>query len=309
MMHPTATNATAEMESEIMSEMNIASKQLLVLRRGRTLTLGVIVLSIAFWARLSVAQQAGPKTFSSAGEAAQSLFLAVRNEDEYAVEAILGAGKEVTSSNDDIEDKLERERFTQKYQEMHRMVLEADGKTVLYIGAENWPFPIPLVSKNGRWHFDSDAGAQEIVFRQIGVNETSAIEVCRAFAAARKRQSKSIDDDQINQYAQGLAVHPPKAGASLEKNSSPFHGYYFRTASEQQPYPGQQGSTYVLDTTKTSSVLLVAVPAEYGASGLMTFIVTSDGAVYQRNLGSNTANLAPAVLKEHNARSTWQAVR
>ena len=91
------------------------------------------------------------------------------------LEAILGAGTEVTSSNDDVEDKLERERFSQKYQEMHRLVREPDGLTVLYIGAENWPFPIPLVSKNGAWYFDSDSGLEEILFRTVGENEVTAI--------------------------------------------------------------------------------------------------------------------------------------
>ena len=83
--------------------------------------------------------------------------------------------KEVTSSSDDVEDKLEREQFSRKYQEMHRLVQEPDGSTLLYIGAENWPFPIPLVSKNGAWHFDSETGTQEIKFRRIGENEATAI--------------------------------------------------------------------------------------------------------------------------------------
>src|ERR1700740_3495681 len=135
----------------------------------------------------SVGQTPQPKTFSSPSEASNALFQAVKNEDERAVEAILGAGKEVTSSSDEVEDKLEREQFRQKYQEMHRLVREADGSTVLYIGAENWPFPIPLVSTNGAWHFDSDAGKNEILFRTIGENEVTAILVCDDFASARKQ--------------------------------------------------------------------------------------------------------------------------
>ncbi len=134
-------------------------------------------------AQSSFGQTSQPKTFSSSSEASSALFQAVQSEDEQAVEAILGAGKEVTSSSDEVEDKLEHEQFSQKYQEMHRLVREPDGSTVLYIGAENWPFPIPLVSKNGAWYFDSETGTQEIKFRRIGENEATAIQVCEEFAA------------------------------------------------------------------------------------------------------------------------------
>jgi Protein of unknown function (DUF2950) len=103
-----------------------------------------------------------------------------------ALERIPGAGNEVSSSSDEIEDKLERQRFSEKYQEMHRLVREPDGSTVLYIGAGNWPFPMPPVSKDGVWFFDSDTGTQEILFRRIGEPETTAIEVCEEFALAKK---------------------------------------------------------------------------------------------------------------------------
>src|SRR5580693_8366670 len=147
-----------------------------------------------------------PRTFSSPAEASSALFQAAQKEDESALEAILGAGKEVTSSSDDVEDKLERERFSQKYQEMHRLVREPDGSTVLYIGAENWPFPIPLTSKNGAWYFDSEPGIEEIKFRRVGENETTAIQVCNAFVMAKKQgETKDVyDDDFIRQYVLGL---------------------------------------------------------------------------------------------------------
>ena len=132
-----------------------------------TVLLLLSLLLVMGFARLSFAQEAQRKTFSSPAEASNALFQAAQNGDEQGLEAILGAGKEVTSSNDDVEDKLERERFSQKYQEMHRLVREPDGLTVLYIGAENWPFPIPLVSGNGAWRFDSDSGMQEIMFRTV----------------------------------------------------------------------------------------------------------------------------------------------
>src|ERR1700731_2665962 len=153
----------------------------------------------------SFAQGVQPKTFSSPAEASSALFQAAQKEDEPALEAILGAGKELTSSSDELEDKLERERFSQKYQEMHRLVREPDGSTVLYIGAENWPFPIPLASNNGAWYFDSDTGTQEILFRRVGENETTAIQVCRALTRAKGHsETETTGDDSISQYAQSL---------------------------------------------------------------------------------------------------------
>src|SRR6266481_2612001 len=187
-------------------------------------------------AQSSFGQTSQPKTFSSPSEASSALFQAVQSEDEQAVEAILGAGKEVTSSSDEVEDKLEHEQFSQKYQEMHRLVREPDGSTVLYIGAENWPFPISLVSKNGAWFFDSDTGTKEILFRRIGENEVTAIQVCNAVAMAKKRgQTNAAGDDPIDQYAQSLVTaHSANAdnnARGTEKESSPFYGYYFRLVS------------------------------------------------------------------------------
>src|SRR5882762_8445310 len=171
-------------------------------------TLSALTLLMVGYSQSSLAQKSGPETFSSPGKASGALFQAVQNSDEEALERILGADKEVTSSNDEIEDKLERERFSEKYQEMHRLVQEPDGRTVLYIGAENWPFPIPLVSKNGAWHFDSDSGKQEILFRTIGENETTAIQVCHVLAQAAQAKERSDTEttgaDPITQYAQNL---------------------------------------------------------------------------------------------------------
>src|SRR6266850_1066391 len=175
-------------------------------RLASMVALAVLPLLVVGSARSSLAQTSKPKTFSSPGEAANAVFQAVQREDEQTLEAIFGAGKEVTSSKDEVEDKLERERFSQKYQEMHRLVREPDGSTVLYIGAENWPFPIPLVSKNGAWFFDSKTGTQEILLRRIGENEMTALQVCDAFAMEKKQgQTKAAGDDPIGQYAERLA--------------------------------------------------------------------------------------------------------
>jgi hypothetical protein len=236
----------------------------------------------------SFAQDAPPRTFASAGEAASALFEAAKKEDEPALEAILGAGKEVTSSSDEVEDKLEREQFSQKYQEMHRLIREPDGSTVLYIGAENWPFPIPLASKNGEWYFDSARGKQEILFRRIGENEATAVEVCEQFALAKTEDNPNLaSEDSITTFVQGLVA--AAAANTDSKQSTPFHGYYFRVVTTT---PAQE----VNGRSKTKQGLkLIAFPAEYQSSGIMTFVVAQSGLVYKKDLGRSTSTVAPQI--------------
>jgi hypothetical protein len=245
--------------------------------------MAVVPILLAGWARPAFAQTSATRTFSSAGEACNALFQAAQKSDERELEAILGTEKQVISSGDEIEDKLEQEQFSQKYQEMHRLVREADGNTVLYIGAENWPFPIPLVSTNGAWHFDSDAGKNEILFRTIGENEATAILVCDDFASARKQHSASEStDDPIAGYAQSL-ISLTNASASKttdgvpKKTSHLFHGYNFQAGKD------------------TGRVALIAYPAKYRSSGVMTFLVTKSGVVYEKDLGPDTNTVAPKI--------------
>jgi hypothetical protein len=250
-----------------------------------------LLLLVAGFAGSSFAQDSRPKhsrpkTFSSAGEASDALFEAAQKDDEPVLEAIFGAGKEVTSSSDNEEDKLEREQFTRKYQEMHRLVQEPDGSTVLYIGAENWPFPIPLVSKNGEWYFDSDSGKREILFRRIGENEATAIEVCEEFAMANNAAAAKADsEDPITKFAESLASVAPASADN--KASSPFHGYYFRVVT---PNPAADMSG---GGKRTKGLKLVAYPEEYQSSGVKTFVVTRKGVVFEKDLGPGTATLAP----------------
>jgi Protein of unknown function (DUF2950) len=251
-----------------------------------------LLLLVAGLAGSSFAQDSQPRTFSSPAEASDALFQAAQKENEPALEAILGAGKEVTSSSDEVEDTLEREQFRQKYEEMHRLVHEPDGTTVLYIGAENWPFPVPLVSKNGEWYFDSKTGAQEILFRRIGENEAAAIQVCEEFAITKKDQdAKPVSYDPITQFAQSLT----SAGTTNPNSigSSPFHGYYFRIVNGSS---AAASNSYVSDGEhKKGGVTLVAYPAEYRSSGVKTFIVTRHNIVYEQDLGPNTATVAPGI--------------
>ncbi|MCU1300186.1 MAG: putative exported protein [Candidatus Sulfotelmatobacter sp.] len=245
-----------------------------------------------------------PKMFASAGDASNALFEAAQKQDEQALEAIVGKGKEVTSSSDEVEDKLEREQFSKKYQEMHRLVREPDGSTVLYIGAENWPFPIPLVSKNGEWYFDSKTGMDEIKYRRVGENESTAIQVCEEFAMtttmttkktegnAQARSDKADSEDPITRFAQSLVT----GGTGSANSSGPllFHGYYFRTLSGDS----EAGKAkYVSDgkSRKRGAVALVAYPSDYRSSGVKTFIVTQKGIVFEKDLGAATTTEAQTI--------------
>ncbi len=249
-------------------------------------------LLVAGFAGSSFAQDAQPKTFASPGEASNALFAAVQKEDEPALEAILGAGKEVTSSGDEVEDKLEREQFGQKYQEMHRLVQEADGSTVLYIGAENWPFPVPLVSKNGAWYFDSKTGQDEIKFRRIGENEATAIQVCEEFTMAKNAAgAKSASEDPITKFAESLATAAAENADCKEANL--FHGYYFRLV------PRNSTSDATGRRKGAKGLTLVAYPAAYQSSGVKTFVVTHKGIVFEKDLGPETTTVGP----EMNART------
>ena len=261
--------------------------------RSKFATLAAMALLSALaavCAHPALAQKSATKTFSSPGEASNALFQAAQTGDEQQLETILGAGKEVTSSGDELEDKLEREQFTKKYQEMHRLVHEADGNMILYIGAENWPFPIPLISSKGVWHFDGDAGQREIRFRSIGENESTAIEVCDAFVEATKEgSSNKTENDPIRAYAQQLFLRWATDAAANPVNDQTFHGYYFQTKK-------MSGRT-----------ALLAYPAKYGSSGVMTFVVTDDGVVREKDLGPNTATVAPSV-RASKLDSSWHSV-
>jgi len=212
--------------------------------------------------------QVDHKTYPSAEEAAEALYLTVQARDEQAMSQILGADRDLLSLDDKGQDDLDRQRFLDKYREMHRLAREPDG-TILYLGAENWPFPFPLISRNGAWSFDTQAGALEILFRRIGANESFAIDVCRALTRSDQQDPK----------------------ASFVGNKVPFQGYYFRALK---------------GTGKRAS--FIAYPAEYRSSGVMTFVVDQDGMVYERDLGPSTAKVA-STMTRYKAESAWHALQ
>jgi len=241
--------------------------------------------------RWSIAAATAARTFTSAAEASEALFQAVRNGDRHAVEAVLGSADGLVSCDDESRDALERERFVEKYQEMHRLVREPDGTTVLYVGAENWPFPIPLVSSRGRWHFDAELGRREVTFRRIGADEATAIEVCRAAVeAAKQGAAPASGTDPIVNYAERLV------GAARATS-----GTSGRAASDQEPFHG-----YRFVVLNSGGISIVAYPAEYRSSGVMTFVVGEDGVVYERDLGRDTARVARSLKARPT--SGWRAV-
>ena len=290
----------------------------------------VVLLGGCFIAR-STAQQPGQKTFSSAQDASNALMTAVQNNDEKALLEILGPNtKQIISSGDKTEDSGNRANIAQRYQEMHRLIKEPNGTTTLYIGAENWPMPIPLVNKGNLWYFDTAAGKREILYRRIGLNEMSTIHVCQQLVAAEKEYYTVHN----NEYAQKIfsdegqqnglywkttgsqpqsPVGPLVASAVAEgyaptrdgAPSTPYRGYLYHILTEQGSSAPGGVKNYVVNGKMTGGFAFVAYPAEYRSSGVMTFIVSADGVVFSKNLGANTAALAKA-MKEYDPDSSWK---
>ncbi len=278
------------------------------------------------------AQEPGQRTFASAEDASRALFDAMQAQDEQAALSILGpAGKDVLSSGDPVEDLDARTGFVVKYQEMHRFVTETDGTVTLAVGAENWPFPIPLVKKNVSWYFDTATGKDEIVFRRIGRNEISAVDACRDLVDAQKQYFARPPGKLPSQFAQklvsdegghnGLYWH----GASDEFDSPinpliayarqnlptdqvgehvPFNGYMFRILTSQGRHAPGGAKKYIVDGKMSAGFAFVAYPVEYRSSGVMTFIVDKSGTIYENDLGPNTTKLAQA-MTAYDPDSTW----
>jgi hypothetical protein len=226
------------------------------------------------------AQQSASPTFPSPAEASQTLFQAVQHNDGEAVAKILGGPSELASCGDSTQDKLDREIFVQKYQEMHRLGRDADGSLTLYIGAQNWPFPVPLVEKNGVWGFDPDAGRKEVLFRRIGENELTAIVISHELVAAgRQFRANPKAASQADSPLASLVSATASGSASAEPVL--IHGYYFRVVADQRT----NGKT-------ASGFGFVAYPAEYRSSGVMTFFITANDVVREKDLGANSSALA-----------------
>jgi hypothetical protein len=279
------------------------------------------------------AQQAGQRTFASPEDAGSAFFAAMQAPDDQAPLRILGpAGKDVLSSGDRAEDSDARTGFVVKYQEMHRFVAEPNGTVALVIGAENWPFPIPLVNSHGSWYFDTAAGKEEIVFRRIGQNELAAMDACSELVQAQKQYFARPPANLSKQFAQKLVSDEGQhnglywQGASDESDSPinpliayarqnlptdqvgehvPFNGYMFRILTRQGPHAPGGAKNYIVDGQMSAGFAFVAYPVEYRSSGVMTFIVDASGNIYEKDLGPNTTKLAQS-MTAYDPDSTWR---
>ena len=296
----------------------------------------VAVFGVAVMALLAaaVAQEPGQKTFTSLSDASTALYDAVKSGDKPAMLAVLGASAApILSSGDPVEDQKNADYFTQHYEQMNRWARETNGDQTMFMGAENWPFPVPL-KKNaaGQWYFDGKAGVEEVLFRRIGKNEYAAIRVSKALADAQDEYFDGLHDGStVHQYAQkfisdegkqnGLFWPTPEGepqspigpafkyatAEGYSKKTDPFHGYFFRLLTAQGPAAPGGAMSYIKDGAMTEGFAFVAYPAEYRNSGVMTFAVNLHGVIFEKDLGPKTADLAKA-MTAINPDKTWRAV-
>src|SRR5271169_2520644 len=294
---------------------------------------GWMIAAVALLATLS-AQEAEQKTFTSLPDASKALYDAAKSGDKSAMEAVLGASSApILSSGDPVQDQKNLDFFTEHFEQMIRWGKETNGDQTLFMGADNWPFPVPL-KKNaaGQWYFDSKAGVEEVLFRRIGANELAAIRVSKALADAQDEYFDGLHDGStVHQYAQrfisdegkqnGLfwptaegepqsPIGPAFKYATAEgysKKTDPFHGYFFRMLTAQGPAAPGGAKRYIVDGKMTGGFAFVAYPAQYRNSGVMTFVVNLNGAIYEKDLGPKTADLVKA-MTEINPDNTWRAV-
>jgi hypothetical protein len=297
------------------------------LRSGFLATL--ILCGLAAHAKLSGAQPT-PKTFNTAEDAVQAFVKAAGTDDVPAMLEILGPdGRDLVVSEDPVQDKNRAAVFVALAQEKS-MVTETHGRRAdLMIGNDGWPFPIPMVKQNGKWHFDAQAGRQEILFRRIGENELSVIQICRGYVDAQlEYASTQHDGSGVNQYAQKIISSPGKqdglawknpdgswggpvgegAAKALEEGytskSQPYHGYYFKVLKGQGPAAQLGEMNFLVNGVMIGGFALAAAPAQYRVTGVKTFIVSQDGIVYQKDLGPNTLTTF-ANMELYNPDKTW----
>jgi hypothetical protein len=311
--------------------MNTASADFLHIRGLRKLFLFTTTMFVCAGVSVASAQQA----FKTPDEAASALVSAARAGDLKAFAAVLGPdGDNIVSSGDDVADATTRQKFVAAYDAKHEITMEGDNKAVIVIGQEDFPLPIPIVRKDGMWKFDTVAGREEIFARRIGKNELDAIQSCLAYVDA---QNDYADKDRTGAgkgiYAQRIVSSPGKKdglywpdvqgndpsplgefiaqatgqGYSVGGGRTPYHGYYYKILTKQGAAAPNGELEYVVRDKMIGGFALVAYPAEYRNSGVMTFIVNHNGQVYQKDLGTHTARLAER-MTSFNPDSTWKKV-
>jgi hypothetical protein len=303
----------------------------------RMMLIVVSLLFVSAFSQGALAAEVKQESFSSPDEAVKIMVDAARADDTKALLTIFGAaGKDIISSGDEVSDRREREWFLGLYEQKHRLGEEGNGKIILTVGNEDWPFPVPITKKGDRWVFNTQEGREEILNRRIGKNELATIQVCLAMVDAQREYAlRDPQNAGLGEYAQRFLSTPgkkdglywetqegeepsplgPLAAKSVAEGYSkrsadrpePYHGYFYRMLKAQGKNAAGGAYDYVVKGKMIGGFAIVAYPAEYGNSGVMTFIVNQDGVVYQKNLGKETAKLAQAMTK-FDPDKTWTKV-
>ena len=285
----------------------------------------VALLIVVIATQAACSRSTPGKDFASAEEALEALVTAAKADGPKALVEVLGPeAKPVIDSGDPVQDRNSREKFLQEYAAAHTLDRSVEGRTTLEVGADKWPFPFPLIERDGRWFFDSTAGVEEIVNRRVGANELSTIQSCLAFVdAEREYYTRNVQQDTLLQFAQKLVSTegrkdglywptPPeempsplgeqfaqaRAEGYFEKGvtkSTSYHGYIYRLLKAQGPNAPGGAYDYMVRDKMLGGFALIAVPAEYGSSGVMTFIVNHEGVVFSKDLGPETPKVAQAI--------------
>jgi hypothetical protein len=286
------------------------------------------IMALALMSSVSQAQQ----SFPSPEDAAAALAVAVKSGTKRDILKVLGRGAEdIVESGDDVADEQTRKAFISTYDTKHSIKAEGNKKATLILGAEDFPFPIPLVNNRTGWEFDADAGRIEILYRRIGRNELDAIQTSLAYVDAQNEYADKDRGEGVGVYAQRIVsssgkkdglfwrddadpspLGEPAAQASAEGykvdgNGAPYHGYYFRILKAQGSDAPGGALNYVVKGKMIGGFALIAYPAEYGISGVMTFLVNHAGTVYQKDLGKRTEGIAKGIYL-FDPDQTWKKV-
>jgi hypothetical protein len=287
------------------------------------------------------AQAAAPKqqTFAAPEEAVKALVEALKVNDTKALAAMLGPGsQDIVASGDPVTDRARRQEFVSLYEKKHRLEQAGADRAVLSVGPDDWPLPIPLVKQGAAWRFDTAAGRHEILARRIGRNELDTIQTCLAYVDAQREYARMGHDgaggpEYAQQFAsdkgrrnglywpsgQGevqsplgpLVAEAQKAGYRRGAGGgrpTPYHGYYYRILKAQGPHAPGGAYDYVVGGRMIGGFALVAYPARYASSGIMTFLVNQDGVVYQKDLGEDTEKIARA-MQAFDPDDTWKEAK
>jgi hypothetical protein len=298
------------------------------------LVLVIVLLSGASYAADQAGQPrpTGARAFATPQAAAEALIEAAAKGDVSALLGILGSdSKEIISTQDPVQDKNNTAAFVADARKAMSLDASTPNRAILLVGPQEWPLPIPIVERGGKWYFDAKAGHDEIVYRRIGANELDAIQICRGYVEAQREYASEIHDESgVNQYARRLISTPGKRDGLYWKNAdgtpggpisevvakalaegysadkqSAYHGYHFKVLKGQGPAAPLGKINYVIEDVMIGGFALLAAPAEYRVTGVKTFMVSNDGVVYQKDLGPDTVELAKKI-ELYNPDKTWQ---